>query len=56
MTITAIVLASICVLAGIWSTADIWLEHRREIVETRRDERRHVKIVRVPYDWEEHGE
>ena len=53
MTLVAVVLVATCALAGLGAVAGEWLDRRRERTESRWEERRHVRVVQVPYDWEE---
>ncbi|MDA8311055.1 MAG: hypothetical protein M0Z46_10675 [Actinomycetota bacterium] len=51
MTLLAVVLVVTCLAAGAWAT---WSEHVARRPPPPRPERSHVRIVDVPYDWEEH--
>ncbi len=51
MTLLAVVLVATCLLAGLSST---WSEHRARRRKAPYVERRHVRIVKAPYDWKEH--
>ncbi len=54
MTDLPVILTLTCLLTGLWA---VWREHverRRERADAHMVERSHVRIVKVPYDWEEH--
>ena len=51
----AIILVVTCLAAGLWATWREHVERRRERADARMVDRSHVRIVKVPYDREEHG-